>query len=130
MIELQGVNELLKILKDSVPTSDDIVKPSESVASGIVSAVQMAAPKLTGGLSASIRMYKKKKKNGVTIGPEYGKGGGNHAHLIEYGHISRDGKTFVPAQPFIRPTWAKIKSNVERDLKEAISKKMQQKYNG
>lgn len=130
MIELQGVNELLKILKDSVPTSDDIVKPSESVASGIVSAVQMAAPKLTGGLSASIRMYKKKKKNGVTIGPEYGKGGGNHAHLIEYGHISRDGKTFVPAQPFIRPTWAKIKSNVEKDLKEAISKKMQQKYNG
>lgn len=130
MIELQGVNELLKILKDSVPTSDDIVRPSESVASGIVSAVQMAAPKLTGGLAASIKMYKKKKKNGVTIGPEYGKGGGNHAHLIEYGHISRDGKTFVPAQPFIRPTWAKIKSNVERDLKEAISKKMQQKYNG
>ena len=42
-----------------------------------------------------------------------------YAHLVEYGHVARNGK-IVPAKPFMRPAVAAISAGLENIVAEAI----------
>jgi hypothetical protein len=89
------------------------------------------APKVTGEFAATIKIYQKNNRTGLTIGAKYGgKSKGNIAHLLEYGHVSRDGKTFVPGTGFIQKTWMEVKSKAEKDMIANLEKKITQNFNG
>jgi hypothetical protein len=90
-----------------------------------------ANPRLI-SLRKSITWVTRQKGKTVTcyVGPEYsgnGTGGGNHGHLVEFGHrLVRAGKLIghVAAKPFLRPaalaTKAEQEAIIVRHLQEAV----------
>ncbi len=99
-------------------------------------------------LANSFKIYRGKKNTAVYkiyIGPDYSKGGGGQlAHLIEYGtvqrerrSISEDGRVkivstgMMPARPFMRPAWEQLKDKVTHDAqllcKNIIENSLKQK---
>ena len=92
MAKIEGLAEITKALTSLIPTGDEIQSAFRSSADNILVQIKSELPKKSGLLADSYQYVKRKKSNGFTIGASYKKGGGNHAHLIELGFKSRNGK--------------------------------------
>ena len=92
MANIEGLAEITKALTLLIPTGDEIQSAFRSSADNILVQIKSELPKKSGLLADSYQYVKRKKSNGFTIGASYKKGGGNHAHLIELGFKSRNGK--------------------------------------
>ena len=92
MANIEGLAEITKALTSLIPTGDEIQSAFRSSADNILVQIKSELPKKSGLLADSYQYVKRKKSNGFTIGASYKKGGGNHAHLIELGFKSRNGK--------------------------------------
>ncbi|HMR88483.1 MAG TPA: HK97 gp10 family phage protein [Saprospiraceae bacterium] len=76
----------------------------------------------TGNLERSVGFVSARKAKGkVLIGPRYGKGGGNHANLIEFGFIHPSGKR-VEGQPFVLETYQETKDQILANLRAELKK--------
>ena len=75
----------------------------------------------TGNLERSIKFIPSRKRKSVMIGPSYGKGGGNHANLIEFGFVHPSGKR-VEGQPFVVETDDETKGQILANLRTEIKK--------
>lgn len=100
----------------------------------LIANLRYNSPKDTGNLSESMRVLPLyKSKSSIFVGPDYKgqkikgqeegederEGIGSHAHLVEYGHITKSGKR-IEGQPFIKQTYEETKHLVLRDLKTEI----------
>ena len=92
MAKIEGLAEITKVLIDLVPNGNEIQSAFKSSGDRILMQIKSELPKRSGLLSDSYQYVRRKKSNGITIGASYKKGGGNHAHLIELGFKSRNGK--------------------------------------
>jgi HK97 gp10 family phage protein len=76
----------------------------------------------TGNLERSIGFISsRRRKKSIMIGPRYGKGGGNHGNLVEFGFIHSSGKR-VEGQPFVLETYDETKGQILDNLRAEIKK--------
>lgn len=74
----------------------------------------------TGNLERSIGFISsRRRKKSIMIGPRYGKGGGNHGNLVEFGFIHSSGKR-VEGQPFVLETYDETKGQILDNLRAEI----------
>lgn len=125
-MKLEGLEQLAKFLKEAVPTHEESISTLKVVASPLVSSLRANAPIDTGNLSKSFQVYVSKKRTAVVVGPKYGKNGGNHAHLIEYGWTKRNGE-IQPGNPFIRKTYDMMSKGLEESLQKGFIKLIENK---
>lgn len=133
------IDELLKKLPEAV--SDKVLKSAHTQAAKlVVNKAKLLAPEgLTGNLIDSIGVVSKVKgaqksvrtpKGAVAAGPRRGKGKnlqGHHAHLVEYGTVTRQQKNgkvtgVMPAKPFMKPAWESTKDQVKESIREEVGK--------
>ena len=88
---VSGLNEILRAFKTMIPSGDQIQSAFKPVGNQILQDIKTELPKRSGQLADSYTYVRRKYSNGLTIGASYGKGGGNHAHLIELGFKTRKG---------------------------------------
>jgi len=74
----------------------------------------------TGALMRSAEWIKTKSKRSVMAGFNYRKGG-SHAHLVEFGFITRNGKR-VKGRPIVKETFEATKDQVLQNLIEEMKK--------
>jgi HK97 gp10 family phage protein len=130
-MNLEGIDTLKKYLTSIILKADEVQQAATPVADMIKDKMKTNAPKVSGEFAATIGVYAKKNGMGKTVGAKYGgKSKGNIAHLLEYGHVARDGKTFVPGTGFIQKTWMEVKSKAEKDMIANLEKKITQNFNG
>ena len=132
-MKLEGIDNLKKILTAIVLKPDEIGEVSRPAANKIKYKMQDNAPEKTGEFKTFILVFERKKRPGLTVGPWYSSiwsSKGQIGHLLEYGHVARDGKTFVPGTGFIQRTWMEVKSEVEKDMIANLEKKITQIFNG
>jgi HK97 gp10 family phage protein len=143
---IDGVDDIVNGIKllSNESNFKDIEKVNQTVANDLIIAIKSAVPVNTGDLKNSIESFKSKKNtNFLWVGPNYSTKksmfkGGNHAHLVEYGtvdryvgskskyvaaNLSKAGvkqgfKGKMPAHPFIRPTYDKMKTSLLEKLKK------------
>ncbi len=129
-----GVKEIDDLLKAwPLDLSDKVLAQAHADAAfPLVAAAHLRAPVgKTGNLADSIGVVKVGIKRGgdvgqVAVGPRRSGGyKGFHGHLIEYGKTNRDGTRTNP-QPFMAPAFEATKSEVERNIANAIGKRMMQ----
>lgn len=131
--KIDGIEELIATLATLTPEIQNKSGRAamRKLAKDMTATTKASVPVKTGNLFNSLKdrvrvMGSAKSVVAITYAKYDGKGdgsqGGNHAHLIEYGHKLVKGKYlgrktigFVPAQPFLRPTlfnykdtWIKI----------------------
>lgn len=125
---VEGINELIKALVDSVPTGDEVQNVLSSPASKLIASIKANIPNDdTGNLRRSIQEFKPKSKTYKVIGPKYGKGGGNHANLVEYGFKHKGGKV-IPPKSFIRKAFDENKSNILNEMEKALGDLVVKKF--
>jgi hypothetical protein len=97
-VKIEGLNETIKDLKDFTLNQADIYKVVSKASQGMVNTIKQnyiaAGHDKTGALVDSIEMFKRKEDGkffSYYVGPRYTSskgglsGGGNAAHLLEYG---------------------------------------------
>jgi HK97 gp10 family phage protein len=125
---VEGINELIKALVNSIPTGDEIQSVLQAPSSKLIASIKANIPNDdTGNLRRSIQEFKPKKKNYKVIGPKYGKGGGNHANLVEYGFKHKGGKV-IPPKSFIRKAFDENKSNILNDMEKSLGDLVVKKF--
>lgn len=96
----------------------------------VLTTMKEKAPVDSGRLKESITfMAFRKSKNAIFVGPQYYRkytAGGDpanvtapHAHLVEYGFVTRNGSK-VPGRPFIKQTYQQTKEIVLKNLQNEI----------
>ncbi len=125
---VEGINELIKALANSIPTGDEIQAAFAAPSSKLISAIKSNIPHdVSGNLRRSIQEFKPKKKTYKVIGPKYGKGGGNHANLVEYGFKHKGGK-IVPPKSFIRKAYDQNKESLLNDMEKSLGDLVVKKF--
>lgn len=137
---VEGINEVIKALVDSVPTGDEVQSVLKVQADFLIAKIREKVPVDSGNLKNSIQFFKPKSKNYLVVGPKYSKGmkgfkrvggksmasGGNHANLVEYGFTHKGGKV-IPPKPFMRPAFDQNKEAIlnmmEKKLGDLVVKK-------
>jgi HK97 gp10 family phage protein len=133
-VRVDGLNELGKALAEMNAAAEANVlrKVGSEALQPIADAAQAMAPRLRGGLAASIAVGKKlsKRQNKmhrrlvrgdkssaeVFVGPSYDLGaGGRHGHLQEFGTIHH------AARPFMRPAWDAGQAQVLKDISTGLA---------
>lgn len=142
-VSLSGVDDLLDVLRQLPPAIEQkvlakaLAVPSRKLAQAAKEFVQLQT-RGKGTLAKSLSFYvRRSPKQGVVIslvGPKRGEFAINekgmkvnatrYAHLIEYGHASRNGGT-VAARPFLRPAIKQAEYFIPNDLTVGIWKGMQ-----
>lgn len=125
---VEGINELIKALVNSIPTGDEVQNVLSSPASKLIASIKANIPNDdTGNLRRSIQEFKPKSKTYKVIGPKYGKGGGNHANLVEYGFKHKGGKV-IPPKSFIRKAFDENKSNILNEIEKKLGDLVVKKF--
>jgi HK97 gp10 family phage protein len=129
-MSVEGISDLIKSIQRCIPTGDEVQTVLSSPASMLIAEIKSnLPPDNTGNLRNSIKEFKPKSKNYKVIGPKYGKGGGNHANLVEYGFTHKSGATIAP-RPFMRPAFDNNKEAIlnmmEKKLGDLVQKKFDQ----
>src|SRR5690606_17653323 len=118
----QAAKPMLEAAKRNAPNDDGDLEKSLMIGKrlkrGEAGRVAYAAMmKATGGNKSSAVSAMREARRGAGtsfvqfyLGPRLGKGGGGHAHLVEFGvgpRFTKDGKLTgeVPADPFLRPAF-------------------------
>lgn len=139
LFKVEGYQEFVKAVKtlDDKMKKREIVKIWRRVAKPTLTAAKQKVPVKSGRLKRSLGLVTGKSKtyiNVLVIARRKGQYRGNHAHLVEYGHIIRHPKTgriigHAPPQPFMRPAWDQTKTaataNTEKLLAKHIEKTIQ-----
>lgn len=133
-IKIEGIEELIKSLESIIPEYQQKAGRSamRQVGREMAKEITKRVPVDTGALKDSIRPKLPKITNygiRVSAGADYAKGG-NHAHLVEFGHkqVFRAGfgryinKGEAPGQPFIRPALYANKEKYVKLILEATDK--------
>ena len=125
---VQGIEELVKALANSIPTGDEIQSVLQAPSSKLIAAIKSNIKSdNTGNLRRSIQEFKPKKKNYKVVGPKYGKGGGNHANLVEYGFKHKGGKV-IPPRSFIRKAFDENRNNILNDMEKSLGDLVVKKF--
>lgn len=116
---MSNAGDLMKYLDKSIQAKT-LLRRASKIA---VTTMKAKAPVGdTGNLERSIKFIpSRKRKKSIMIGPSYGKGGGNHANLIEFGFIHPSGKR-VEGQPFVLETYDETKNQILDNLRTEIKK--------
>ena len=115
------VNALEKMLKKyntAISQKTLLKKAGRPALAGIRNAA--AEIKDTGALMRSAEWIKTKSKRSVMAGFNYRKGG-SHAHLVEFGFITRNGKR-VKGRPIVKDTFEATKDQILQNLIEEMRK--------
>ena len=92
----------------------------------VVDKLKDNTPVDTGELKKSMEFLPlNKSKSSVFVGPNYRKGG-SHAHLVEYGHLTKNGKR-IEGNPFIFKSYEQTKGQVLVNLTNEL-KLLQTKF--
>jgi hypothetical protein len=123
---VSGLNEILRAFKTMIPSGDQIQSAFKPVGNQILQDIKTELPKRSGQLADSYTYVRRKYSNGLTIGASYGKGGGNHAHLIELGFNKRNKRGRVEGRFVERKVFDQIRSSglnlMEKNLANEIEK--------
>lgn len=142
-VKVTGLKEIEEVLK-KLPRSltEKVVKSAHiQAAKPLIEKAKSNAPKDDGDLIASIGItsrIKGKEKlvkaplGSIGVGPRRGKGKnqkGRHAHLVEYGTVTRKQKNgkvtgVMPAQPFMKPAWESTKDQIRENIREELGKSL------
>lgn len=125
--EINNVLLKLGLLKNKYYQEVQEKKIFKKAGSFVVSILKSNAPVYEGNLRNSIEVLPfRRSKNAIHIGPNYRKGG-SHAHLVEYGHLTKNGKR-VEGNPFTKKTYEDTKfqvlANVIKEI-ESLQKKIE-----
>ena len=115
------VNALEKMLKKyntAISQKTLLKKAGRPALAGIRNAA--AEIKDTGALMRSAEWIKTKSKRSVMAGFNYRKGG-SHAHLVEFGFITSNGKR-VKGRPIVKETFEATKDQILQNLIEEMRK--------
>lgn len=127
---VSGLNEIVKALKSIVPTSDQITASFKPVGDQILSNIKTELPKRSGQLANAYTYVRRKYKNGLTIGASYGKGGGNHAHLIELGFKTRSKQGGRVEGRFVeRKVFDQIRTSSLNEMEKNLTKEIEKNWN-
>lgn len=124
--KVEGLDDLAKAvesLKDRV-ASDEVKNILLAGAWVIRDEARALVPVRTGLLKENIIATRGKKQSeqlDVLVGVRYGKGGGNVAHIIEFGSSKME------AQPFFRPAVAAKKNEAGEIIAAALKKLIEEK---
>ena len=116
---MSNAGDLMKYLDKSIQAKT-LLRRASKIA---VTTMKAKAPVGdTGNLERSIKFIpSRKRKKSILIGPSYGKGGGNHANLIEFGYVHPSGKR-IEGQPFVLETYDETKNQILDNLRTEIKK--------
>lgn len=116
---MSNAGDLMKYLDKSIQAKT-LLRRASKIA---VTTMKAKAPVGdTGNLERSIKVIpSRKRKKSIMIGPSYGKGGGNHANLIEFGYVHPSGKR-IEGQPFVLETYDETKNQILDNLRTEIKK--------
>ena len=114
---MSNAGDLMKYLDKSIQAKT-LLRRASKIA---VTTMKAKAPVGdTGNLERSIKFIpSRKRKKSIMIGPSYGKGGGNHANLVEFGYVHPSGKR-VEGQPFVLETYDETKNQILDNLRTEI----------
>lgn len=129
LTKVEGIPELAKAIEklQKKVSGDEVRKVLMAGAMEIRDEARERAPEDTGRLKRNvIATYGKnrvspKDEIDVLVGVKYGKDGGNHAHLIEFGTSK------MPAQPFFRPAVQSKKSDVAEIITDGLKNIIEEK---
>ena len=112
--------ELAGYTKD---VAEEVKKASDEVSKKLLADIKADAPKKTGAYKKAMKVEKMyeddyEKRNRWCVDPKTGEY--RLSHLLEYGHLKRDGINRVKAYPHIGENEQKAVEEFERRLKEAI----------
>jgi hypothetical protein len=125
---VEGINELMKSLIGCLPSGDEVQGALQSPTSSLISAMKgNIKHDVTGNLRNSIQEFKPKKKNYKVVGPKYGKGGGNHANLVEYGFTHVGGKVIAP-RSFVRKAFDENKESILNQMEKSLGDLVVKKF--
>lgn len=129
-VKMTGFAEMEKLLRElPKAVAKNVLRTAmKDAGQQVVDAAKAIVPKKSRGLEQSITMSvrlsrgqrrRRRKKGDVELflGPSHPKGA--HGHLIEFGHLDKDGN-HVAKQPFLRPAWDDRKDQVLKDFSAAM----------
>lgn len=90
----------------------DVEEVMNSTAKSLVNAIKAGSPKNTGKYKSGWT-HKMEDKKAVV----YNATSGQLTHLLENGHMTRNGQSRVPPQPHIRPAYERIVPKYIADMK-------------
>ena len=114
---MSNAGDLMKYLDKSIQAKT-LLRRASKIA--VTTMKEKAPVGDTGNLERSIKFIpSRKRKKSIMIGPSYGKGGGNHANLVEFGYVHPSGKR-VEGQPFVLETYDETKNQILDNLRTEI----------
>jgi hypothetical protein len=115
---VKNLEKMLQKYNTAISQKTILKKAGRPALTGIRNAA--AEIKDTGALMRSAEWIKTKSKRSVMAGFNYRKGG-SHAHLVEFGFITRNGKR-VKGRPIVKETFEATKDQVLQNLIEEMKK--------
>lgn len=126
-VKIQGVPQLIgKLTKLQKEINKVNRKALNRAGTVLLKGVRANVPVDKGDLKESLtkKIYKGSMvivgADGSYVGAD-GEKPANYDHLVEYGHISKDG-TQVPAEPFIRTAWEECAGQAQKMYEDALKK--------
>lgn len=107
-------SQIVKALKNySKEVEKTVQKEIQKTAKDAVSELKQKSPKRTGKYAAGWRVNKRKNQYIIN-----NKDRPSLTHLLENGHVGRDGKRWVDGQPHIKPVEEMVDEIVDRIKKQ------------
>jgi HK97 gp10 family phage protein len=120
---IQNIRGIETYLDNTIRAKDIFTKAGKVV----VQQMKSEVPVDEGVLKQSVKILPKKSRNSIAVGPKFRQKNRptNHAHLVNYGHVTPSGK-YIPGTPYIERTYSKTKDQVSniiiQELKAAFER--------
>jgi hypothetical protein len=123
-----GIEDIIKGIKALNLSGAEIQAAIKPSGDRIINYIHSNIPVKTGRLKQSYGYVKRKRSNGLTIGAKYGKGGANHAHLIELGFTLRNGVK-VPGKLIEQKAYEANKTSALESMAKNLGNIIEDKWN-
>ena len=128
---VKGINEVMKALEnisdlDRKALMDALKPAAKQILYEMLD--ELDPHERTGTLSLSFKLHENKRRIGWTVGPRYGKGGGNHWNVFDLGFQHRSGKK-VPGHFIERKVFDKNKKASLELMSKELAALVERTYN-